>query len=247
MHLTMCSRSFSLLHKYSVHSHEDWEIVYQLRGEAQTKIGEKQYRICPSHVMVVPPGCFHVGESEAGFMDMFLQAKNLDFKCPIVTTDFGGEIKVLFDMIQRTTVERQADYKKIADALLEAVCALIKRNASMGMESHVVSRLKQRIYDNLSVPEFDLAAAVSETGFHKDHLRRCFKKETGKTPLEYLTDLRLNYAKSLLKRTDFKSVEEVAQSSGFADSFYFSTCFKKHFGLSPLKYHKSFIEKNMHG
>ena len=243
MHLTACSRLHSLLYKYTPGSHEDWEIVYQLKGEVKTLLGDKEYRLCPAHVMVIPPGCFHVGESEGGFLDMFLQARNLDFSGPLVTTDFGGEIRVLFDMIQKTTVERQADYKKIADSLLEAICNIIKRNAAGGQESHAVGRLKQEIYDNLSSADFDLSLAIAESGFHKDHMRRCFKKETGKTPLEYLTDLRLNYAKSLLKRSDFKSVEEVAYSAGFTDSFYFSTCFKKHFGISPLRYHKSFVEK----
>ena len=246
MNLIVCSRPSSFINKYTPGTHECWEIVYQTDGDVEMQLGNKHYYICPENVMVIPPHCFHVGESESGFKDLFLQAKALDFQAPIVTTDFGGEIRLLLEMIYKTTLERQTDYTKIADALLDTVCYLIKRNASMGKESRVVSELKQLIYDNLSSPEFDLASAILATGFHKDHLRRCFKRETGKTPLEYMTDLRLNYAKSLLKRTDFLSVEEVAASAGFSDTFYFSTCFKKHFGLSPLKYHKAFFEKTEH-
>ena len=63
-------------------------------------------------------------------------------------------------------------------------------------------------------------------------------------PLEYLTRLRINQAKTLLVQDNFVSIEDVARNCGFNDSFYFSTCFKKHMGISPLRFRKNKLNIN---
>jgi AraC-like DNA-binding protein len=72
----------------------------------------------------------------------------------------------------------------------------------------------------------------------RSHLSHVFNKETGKTLKEYLTGLRLNAAKALLKNSEM-NITEIALSVGFSDSNYFSNVFKKQTGLSPSKYKKT--------
>jgi len=74
--------------------------------------------------------------------------------------------------------------------------------------------------------------------FHYDYLRKLFKKEVGVSPLEYLTELRMKSAETLLTAmwTNEYSITEIAQMCGFADSLYFSRVFKKHFGCAPSNY-----------
>lgn len=67
-----------------------------------------------------------------------------------------------------------------------------------------------------------------------------FKKEVGQTFREYLIDVRLRSAKSLLLYSGL-SISEIAYSVGFNDSNYFSNTFKKHFGQSPGKYKKAHL------
>ena len=101
-----------------------------------------------------------------------------------------------------------------------------------------VEQVKKEIYDNLSNPDFDLASVIFKTGFDKDYFRRVFKKETGKTPLQYLTDIRIIRTKQLLADKKLFSIISIAENCGFSDSLYFSTCFKKHVGCSPSEYRK---------
>jgi len=68
-----------------------------------------------------------------------------------------------------------------------------------------------------------------------EHARRAFARATGKTPLQYLADLRVEEAKQLLARGGL-SVKEVAQRVGVPDPFYFSRLFRKTAGLSPQRY-----------
>ena len=73
----------------------------------------------------------------------------------------------------------------------------------------------------------------------RSHISHSFKKHTGKSFREYLTDLRIDDARSLLRYSGL-SVTEIASSVGFGDSNYFSNLFKKKTGYSPLSYRKTF-------
>ena len=59
-----------------------------------------------------------------------------------------------------------------------------------------------------------------------------FKKETKKTFHQYLTELRMNRALTLLSATEMKTAQ-IAEMVGLPDPSYFSYCFKKHFGFPP--------------
>ena len=74
-------------------------------------------------------------------------------------------------------------------------------------------------------------------GITPQHLCRIFKETMNMRPNEYLTQRRLQEAKSLLQRNELP-ISEIAVRSGFPDAGYFSTVFKKHEGLSPLEYKK---------
>ena len=58
-----------------------------------------------------------------------------------------------------------------------------------------------------------------------DHLRECFEQATGRTPLRYLTELRINEAKHLLKRGF--AIKEAGSRVGYPDPYYFSRIFLK--------------------
>lgn len=67
------------------------------------------------------------------------------------------------------------------------------------------------------------------------HFSTVFKKETGKTFINYLTDYRMQEALNLLL-TENEKTYIIAQKVGYLDPNYFSYVFKKQFGMSPSKY-----------
>lgn len=78
-------------------------------------------------------------------------------------------------------------------------------------------------------------------GIDRTYFYRIFKNETGKTPNEYLTEYRVNKAKSLIAiGIDFKNI---ANSIGLKDVYHFSKLFKKSTGVSPSEYRKTLYEK----
>lgn len=63
-----------------------------------------------------------------------------------------------------------------------------------------------------------------------------FKREKGITPIEYLTWLRMEKAKAMMRSSPVPLLKQVALEIGYTDPFYFSRVFKKYIGQSPSDY-----------
>lgn len=72
-------------------------------------------------------------------------------------------------------------------------------------------------------------------GVNRSYLTSSFKKAIGCSPQEYLVNLRMEKAKSLLKKTDMQ-INAIANSVGYSDQLAFSKIFKQHYGMSPRAY-----------
>lgn len=76
----------------------------------------------------------------------------------------------------------------------------------------------------------------------RSHFHAVFKRTTGKTLVQYLTDVRLKKAKEQLLSTN-ASVADIAAHTGFGTSSYFGQLFRSATGLSPGDYRKRFAHK----
>lgn len=84
-------------------------------------------------------------------------------------------------------------------------------------------------------PDLSLNEVAAQVNLSPSHFSAVFSRKTGQTFKEYLTHLRLDKAKELLRMSPLKSFEIAAQV-GYNDPHYFSYVFKKHTGLSPTKF-----------
>lgn len=73
------------------------------------------------------------------------------------------------------------------------------------------------------------------------YISRMFKKELGKSFVDYLNDVRIEKAKELLKDVKYKTYE-VADIVGISDAHYFSKLFKKHCGITPSEYRENLTD-----
>lgn len=69
----------------------------------------------------------------------------------------------------------------------------------------------------------------------KAHLIRTFTRETGISPAKYITRVKVEYAKLLLREGD-ASVTYAAEASGFANANYFAKVFRRQTGMTPSQY-----------
>ena len=69
-----------------------------------------------------------------------------------------------------------------------------------------------------------------------------FKKETGVYFSDYISQIRINYAMILLKKTNHK-ISQISTMCGFANTSYFILTFKKRTGISPANFRQLLAEK----
>ena len=79
---------------------------------------------------------------------------------------------------------------------------------------------------------------IKELGIESSYFSKLFKNKIGCGPIEYLTQVRVDKAKQLLKFPPY-SIKDVAKAVGFADALYFSKKFKHYTGMSPSKFSKT--------
>lgn len=106
--------------------------------------------------------------------------------------------------------------------------------------SDIVAKARNYMEDNfrkdISLDDVSRVANVSPYYFSK-----VFKDETGETFVEYLTKLRIAYAKKLLREKE-KSIKQICLESGCSDPNYFSRIFKKSVGVTPSEFQKEGME-----
>lgn len=84
-----------------------------------------------------------------------------------------------------------------------------------------------------------LSQLASEAGLSAKYLCRLFSELTGKSPVEYLNEYRIDRACALLSDTDM-TILDIVYSCGFNDQSYFIKTFRKHKGITPGAYRKCY-------
>ena len=78
-------------------------------------------------------------------------------------------------------------------------------------------------------------------GYNTNYFTSLFKSYTNMTPKMYIINAKLKKAVTL--RYDMNlSIAEIAEQTGFVNQYYFSTSFKKNYGLSPSQYRDMYIK-----
>lgn len=152
-------------------------------------------------------------------------------------TQFSG----LFDTIIQELQLCRPLYRNLLPSLLEQLLLLLHRQLleaptpGKSVEEEIREALAhfQKNYNQpIVVSEYAKAHHMSSAWFIHE-----FKRYTDQPPMQYILNLRLNNARSLLTETTY-TVSEIAAIVGFSDPLYFSRLFKKHFGYPPSRQQK---------
>lgn len=109
-----------------------------------------------------------------------------------------------------------------------------------GRLGRAVRRAVRYVEENYprDLPQEEVARNV---GLSPSYFSSCFKRETGKSFVEYLTEYRLEKARKLLTSSNLRTLD-VASSVGFRDPKYFARIFKKSVGVTPSRYRKYAVD-----
>ncbi len=123
-------------------------------------------------------------------------------------------------------------YELMAD-MYRGYCRLVRRHA-MKNYSTPVRRAITHIDSDLN-GDVSLKTLADRQGMNASYLSSIFRKETGQTVTEYISQQRIRLAVQLLSTTDLQ-IQTVAQHCGIPDVNYFTKVFKKHIGKTPKQF-----------
>lgn len=103
-----------------------------------------------------------------------------------------------------------------------------------GSTELIVASIVQYLHTNYD-REINFAKIAEAYNFSSSYLTKIFREQSGKPPIRYLIEYRVQVAKGLLRDTSL-NVKEIAEKTGFVDQFYFSKCFKSYCGVTPSQY-----------
>ena len=158
-----------------------------------------------------------------------------------IIKESGGEPRAIIDArmweqnLFASSLEPQ-DVIPVAREVLEKAIAFRDAQSSTRYNA-VINKARAylaREYQNSGITLNDVASHVCMSN---SHFCTIFSQEVGVTFTEYLTTLRMNRAKELLRTTQMRS-SDIAYAVGYNDPHYFSYLFKKHTGVTPRDYRK---------
>lgn len=160
-------------------------------------------------------------------LDMIAKAGVTLNKYGVSTVQILGEDKFYEQIRQLTTAEQ---FRQFLRNSLHQIMQYHKSKKKKQKNKMILLALEY-IEKNLYNPELSLKITAAAVFANESYLSRMFKKVTGKSMIEYISQRRIEESIELLNNTDDK-VYEIAERIGFRDAHYFSICFKKHVGIT---------------
>ncbi len=238
--------------------------LFTLKGDTnpedtavKMKIMEQRYNYENELIDAVAHGRHHKAEillpnfSQLAFERRLTdQLRNIKNYCIITNTllrkaaEKGGVHPIYIDSLSSEYAKKIELLPSISAAtkfmgeMFEGYCTLVRRK-SMRHYSPLVEKAIACIDADLTA-DLTLKSIARMNGVSESYFSTLFKKETGQSFIQYVTEKRIDLAKNLLRTTNLQ-IQTVAQHCGIYDVHYFSKMFKARTGKTPKEYRESAI------
>lgn len=143
----------------------------------------------------------------------------------------------LFNEIELLLRERTPYAQRHAISVATEILALAGKKISNNSKSNIVEKFLNDVQQSDTYLRKNVDDYARNFGVHRTTFNRLFQQEMGTTPGDYLQQLRIQCALSLLCETEM-SVKEIAYTCGIMHTSYFCRLIRKVTGLTPAKYRK---------
>lgn len=234
---------------YRPHGTKTNLILYTDKGVGTAYISGGKYELTERTVLYLPAETMHFYEKKTARWRTYWVSfgGNLDFfgKSPSIwnVPDDFDFIRYHGEVLKHSEIPRDSIKSSTALYGLLVRCREFAdtQNTALRRLSGKMDKAIDWIYNHFT-ENFAISDAAAVIGISEEHFCRMFKKYVGKRPFEYVTDLRIERAKSLIMYGE-ANVAEIASEVGYSDTSYFIRKFRQKEGVSPGKYRKNFAER----
>lgn len=224
------------------HSHEHTYFCLLLAGGYAEEIAGRSVPQRPMTVAFHPAGIEHrdeVGEGGARFFGVevgtrWIERLREEAKAPLDFATLGaGDGVWLSARLHRELWRREESSPLVIEGLvLELLAAVCRELRPLGRRPPGwVARIEELLREGFR-ESWTLDGLAAEAGVHPVHLSRAFRRFHGRTPGEYLLDLRVRHVCERLADPDIP-LADLALEAGFADQSHCTRVFKRLTGTTP--------------
>lgn len=161
---------------------------------------------------------------------------------PTVISSCGDNVMAsYFSKAAKSWTKKEVGYLEECYASLYMIIRKLKRESDsyshIEPTAPVIIPALEYINENYTTENISVSHLADLCGISEVYLRRLFVRSFGTSPVNYIRDMRIRYAKDLLTNTGY-SITDAAMLAGFNDASYFSREFKRAVGVSPKEYTK---------
>lgn len=157
-----------------------------------------------------------------------------------LTKQYPGVVFSELAAVERYRLRACATQAALLDFLarcLEGVAEAVRGLLADDPGYYIVKRAKDYARAHYTETDLSLQAVADHVGLSKNHFSRVFHKTTGVKFWDYVTQLRIDKAKELLKGSN-RSNSEICHEIGYESEFYFSKIFKKVVGVAAQEFRR---------
>ena len=230
-------------------------LIFCTAGRGTATLRGDRYEMSAGQIMLIPPGLPHEYQASATLpwniywfhftgdqAEEYAELLSPEPRQPILQISDIDELVRQFERLYSCVVSAFSDSALVsASAELTRTLCLIhqlktgRHKKSRQSEERILNSIEM-ITREYQAPH-TLEELARQAGLSVPHYTALFRKQTGTSPLRYLTRVRLRHAGNLLERTALP-IAEIAEAVGYEDAFYFSRIFHKNTGHSPSTYRK---------
>lgn len=217
-----------------------WRFYWGATEGADLIFRDQRLELNPQFVVFVPPDISIKTRAEKPFSQLFMHFDWPEGPALAEPALFSAEDELKILQSSRNWFETETESESMSlhmYSLLFGYLPLLRK-----LESRRPKKIDPRIERALRMlddakQDLPLREIAKEVSMSYYHFLDTFKKQVGVAPGHYLMTQRMNYAQYLLLHTD-RSIEEIAQETGFTNRFHFSKAFKQFFKQPPGEYRK---------
>ena len=222
-------------YRFEAHTHKCWEVCYYISGSGVNNVGGMNIPFKKSVIICQPPGIYHEETSEEGYRNIYFSLEhmyNFNMRIPFFLDGVNYECLQIIEQMLHIFYSRPHNWQNMIDAALSLLAEYFV-SYKKHKKNPEVEAFEKLMIDNMDNPDFSVADHIEKIPFSNTYFMKLFKKETGFTPTEYLTEMRIGHARRVMATGSIHRVKDIAVFCGFKDPYYFSRVFKKITGVSP--------------
>ncbi len=217
-------------------------LSFRIKGNAEYKYKTEHLEVSTNDILFVPQnlGYHQIAKDEKLFCIHFL-ADNIptDKMLKFIPTYSPVFEKLFSNMFDRWTHKSPGYYAGAISDFYKIISKIQRQQNEtklLSSEGNITASV-QYIHQNFTDAGITIQNISKVSSLSESHFRKLFKNHFGISPLQYINNLRIEYATELIESGYYK-VYEIAAMAGFTDVKYFSTVMKKATGKSPSELKK---------